>query len=57
MLDTLHEDLNRVLQKPLTAGVENEGRPDEVVAKESWITYLKRNQSVINDLMGGQYRS
>jgi ubiquitin C-terminal hydrolase len=57
MLDTLHEDLNRVINKPYTSGVENEGRPDEVVAKESWITYLKRNQSYINDLMGGQYRS
>ncbi len=57
ILDTLHEDLNRVVNKPLTAGVENEGRPDHVVAKESWITYLRRNQSKINDLMGGQYRS
>lgn len=27
------------------------------MGKESWITYLKRNQSIINDLMGGQYRS
>ena len=57
MLDTLHEDLNRVLKKPYTDGVENEGRPDAVVAKESWLMYLKRNQSIINDLMGGQYRS
>lgn len=57
MLDTLHEDLNRVVKKPYTDEIENQGRPDSVVAKESWLNYLKRNQSIINDLMGGQYRS
>ena len=57
MLDTLHEDLNRVRQKPYTNSIDSDGRPDAVVAKESWFNYLKRNQSVVNDLMGGQYRS
>ena len=57
MLDTLHEDLNRVLKKPYTDAVDSNGRPDHVVARESWLNYLKRNQSIVNDLMGGQYRS
>lgn len=33
MLDTFHEDLNRVIKKPLTSGVQNQGRPDYEVAK------------------------
>lgn len=57
MLDTLHEDLNRVKKKPYTNSIDSDGRPDDIVAKESWFNYLKRNQSIINDLMGGQYRS
>lgn len=28
VLDTLHEDLNRVRKKPYTNCIENEGRPD-----------------------------
>ena len=31
LLDGLHEDLNRVRMKPLTAAVESKGRPDEEV--------------------------
>mmetsp|Transcript_30044 Transcript_30044/g.47979 ORF Transcript_30044/g.47979 Transcript_30044/m.47979 type:complete len:1184 (-) Transcript_30044:396-3947(-) len=57
LLDGLHEDLNQIQQKPATEGVESKGRPDKVVAMEAWKTYLKRNQSVIVDLMQGQYKS
>ena len=33
VLDTLHEDLNRVKKKPYTNCIENQGRPDYEVAK------------------------
>jgi hypothetical protein len=57
LLDGLHEDLNRVLQKPLTTPVESGGRPDEVVAAESWERHLRRNRSVIVDNLQGQLKS
>jgi len=36
--------LNRVLQKPYTEAIESDGKADEVVAEQSWINNLKRNQ-------------
>ena len=57
LLDGLHEDLNRVLQKPATAAVDSGGRPDEVVAKEAWDVYRLRNQSIIVDYFMGQLKS
>ncbi|ETO34840.1 ubiquitin specific peptidase 4, partial [Reticulomyxa filosa] len=57
LLDGLHEDLNQIQQKPGTESVESNGRPDEVVAAEAWRTYLKRNVSIIVDLLQGQYKS
>jgi len=57
VLDGLHEDLNRVLQKPATAPVESNGRPDDVVAAESWERHLQRNRSVIVDNLQGQLKS
>lgn len=46
LLDGLHEDLNRIYDKPLTKTVESDGRPDTVVAEESWRRHLLRNDSV-----------
>lgn len=43
MLDSLHEDLNRVHLKPYIEIGESGGRSDEVVAKEYWEGHLKRN--------------
>lgn len=57
LLDGLHEDLNRVLKKPATTGVDSKGREDDVVAKESWERHLLRNQSVIVDQFQGQLKS
>jgi len=57
LLDGIHEDLNRVLEKPYVAGVEAEGRPDKEVAIEAWERHLMRNQSIIVDLMQGQLKS
>jgi len=57
LLDGLHEDLNRVLDKPYVAGVENDGRKDAEVAAEAWERHQMRNQSIIVDLMQGQLKS
>ncbi|XP_011407549.2 PREDICTED: ubiquitin carboxyl-terminal hydrolase 19-like [Amphimedon queenslandica] len=56
-LDGLHEDLNRIKSKPVTAQIESDGRPDSVVSEESWSNYKKRNDSFIVDLFGGQFKS
>eukprot|EP00347_Sterkiella_histriomuscorum_P015219 403357853 len=57
LLDTLHEDLNRVQKKPYVETQDSNNRPDEVVAKEFWDGHLQRNMSIIVDLFQGQYRS
>ncbi|XP_013408956.1 ubiquitin carboxyl-terminal hydrolase 19 [Lingula anatina] len=57
LLDGLHEDLNRVRDKPYTETVEDKGRPDEVVAAEAWEVYQKRNNSFIVDSFQGQFKS
>ncbi|KAL4511802.1 hypothetical protein ABPG72_012647 [Tetrahymena utriculariae] len=57
ILDGLHEDLNRVKVKKCTESVDSNGRPDQIVAKESWLNHMKRNQSIIVDLMQGQFKS
>jgi ubiquitin carboxyl-terminal hydrolase 4/11 len=60
LLDGLHEDLNRVLQKPYVEKPDWEGGGDlELIqlAQTSWEGYKKRNDSVIVDLFQGQYQS
>jgi len=57
VLDRLHEDLNRVITKPITPVVEGNGTDDARVAAEAWTNHLKRNQSVIVDLIHGQCKS
>ncbi|XWS50184.1 hypothetical protein CRYUN_Cryun12cG0067200 [Craigia yunnanensis] len=57
LLDGLHEDLNRVKQKPYIEMKDSDGRPDEEVAAESWKNHKARNDSVIVDVCQGQYKS
>ena len=60
LLDGLHEDLNRVLQKPYVEKPDWEGGGDEELvelANASWQGYMKRNDSVVVDLFQGQYQS
>lgn len=58
MLDGLHEDLNRITQKPyIEISNEIERRPDELVAAESWSNYKKRNDSIIVDTFHGLLKS
>lgn len=57
LLDTLHEDLNRVAKKQYTELKDSGGRPDEVVAEEAWHQHLARDHSIITDLFYGQLKS
>ncbi|KAK1263162.1 Ubiquitin carboxyl-terminal hydrolase 8 [Acorus gramineus] len=57
LLDGLHEDLNRVKNKPYIEAKDACGRPDDEVADEYWANHLARNDSIIVDLCQGQYRS
>jgi len=57
LVDGLHEDLNKVIQKPYVETIESDNRPDEIVAQHSWDNHQKRNQSIIVDLMHGQFKS
>ncbi|XP_073277721.1 ubiquitin carboxyl-terminal hydrolase 8-like isoform X1 [Primulina huaijiensis] len=57
LLDGLHEDLNRVKNKPYIQAKDDDGRPVEEVANEYWANHLSRNDSIIVDLCQGQYRS
>ena len=56
-VDRLHEDLNMIREKPLTDTVESNGRPDAVVAQESWENFQLRNSSVIVDVLMGMIKS
>jgi len=57
LLDGLHEDLNRIRQKPYVEMSDSDGRPDHEVASEAWENYKKRNDSVILDIFHGLLKS
>uniref|UniRef100_A0A8C1YIE9 ubiquitinyl hydrolase 1 n=1 Tax=Cyprinus carpio TaxID=7962 RepID=A0A8C1YIE9_CYPCA len=57
LLDGLHEDLNRVHEKPYVELKDSDGRPDHEVATEAWENHLRRNRSIVVDLFHGQLRS
>lgn len=57
LLDGLHEDLNRIKNKPYIELKDSNNRPDEEVAAEAWDTEKKRNDSVILDLFQGLLKS
>ena len=56
MLLGLHEDLNKVLKKPLVEKDESK-KSDDIKSRDSWIGFLRRNQSILVDLLYGQYKS
>ena len=55
-MDALHEDQNRVINKPYIELPDNQGRPDETVAVEAWEAHLARNASIITDYFHGQFK-
>ncbi|KAG8789942.1 CSN-associated deubiquitinating enzyme Ubp12, partial [Ceratobasidium sp. 428] len=65
VLDSLHEDLNRILKKPY---VERPDWPEEDlgearavtearIGRETWEMHARRNDSIIADLFHGMYKS
>ena len=57
ILDGLHEDLNRVKNKPYVETKTSDDPNDNSMIASSWYDYLARNQSIVVDLMHGQYKS
>jgi ubiquitin carboxyl-terminal hydrolase 4/11 len=60
LLDTLHEDLNRVLKKPNVEVPDWNGGDDKDLVRHAitaWEGYKKQNDSIIVDLFQGQYKS
>lgn len=63
LLDGLHEDLNRIINKPATEKPElkDDSATDinaiAQLAEDSWKSHKLRNESVILDLFGGLYKS
>ncbi|KAG1670073.1 Ubiquitin carboxyl-terminal hydrolase 15 [Nymphon striatum] len=57
LLDGLHEDLNRIKEKPYIAMKDSDNRPDDDVAKEAWNNYRQRNDSIIVDIFHGLLKS
>ena len=62
LLDGLHEDLNRILNKPtseVTAAREEELEklPQQIASEKEWKIYRMRNDSIVVDFFQGQFRN
>ncbi|GLI62655.1 hypothetical protein VaNZ11_005328 [Volvox africanus] len=57
LLDGLHEDTNRIRNKPYIEERDQPGRPDEEVAAEAWANYRARNDSLVVDHFQGLFKS
>lgn len=57
LMDGLHEDLNRVKQKPYVEELEGFGMEDQQAAVESWRKHLLRHDSIFVDHCQGMHRS
>lgn len=49
--------MNRILKKPFVQKIESKGRPDDLIATESWRRFLLRNDSELVDRCFGQLKS
>jgi len=57
LLDGLHEDLNKVKDRRYIEEKDADGRPDQLVADESWENHTRLNRSIIVDLFQGQFKA
>ncbi|KAI0738660.1 cysteine proteinase [Daedaleopsis nitida] len=62
LLDGLHEDLNRILQKPkvertIEREAELERLPTQIASEQEWQIYRMRDDSLVVDFFQGQYRN
>ena len=53
MLETMHEDVNKVSKKPYVEMDSGRDRPDAAVAAEFWDGFCKREKSIFVDLFYG----
>ncbi|EGF83643.1 hypothetical protein BATDEDRAFT_18712, partial [Batrachochytrium dendrobatidis JAM81] len=57
LLDGLHEDLNRIINKEYVEDPEMKDMSEDEFAKVSWNAYCKRNDSIIVDLFQAQLKN
>jgi ubiquitin C-terminal hydrolase len=57
VLDGIHEDCNRVKNKPFVENVVGDGTNDTDIAREAWDRCKMRNDSFVVDTFQGQLRS
>ncbi|CDO68378.1 hypothetical protein BN946_scf184815.g25 [Trametes cinnabarina] len=62
LLDGLHEDLNRIIQKPQIVSTpereaELERLPPQIASEQEWQIYRMRDDSLVVDFFQGQYRN
>lgn len=56
LIDGIHEDINQA-PKPKPTEIDEKGKSERELATIWWEKHLERNQSIIVDLMHGQYKS
>ena len=58
LLDSIHEDTNRILTKPYVENLQAKPTDNDLeVARKSWVNHLKRNYSIITENFTGQFKS
>ena len=58
LLDQLHEDLNRITEKPYVELLEKQNDENDLIAsKRWWDLHKQREDSIIVDLFNGQFKS
>lgn len=57
LIDGIHEDLNRIENKPITLAVEGENMSDKEKSQYAWNVHKLRNDSIIVDKFTGQLKS
>lgn len=57
LLETLHEDVNRISKKPYVEYKDSNARSDAEISKEYWEGFLKREDSLFVKLFYGQLKS
>lgn len=55
-LDSLHEELNQILKKPVVGEIKETGQSDSDFANEAWDNFRKKHRSYIVDNMYGQMK-
>ena len=57
LIDCLHEDLNKVKNKPYTVTGDDSKKDDEIKSLEELYNFKRRNQSLFSELFYGQFKS